>query len=208
MFGYSGRVNTVNDVRIYPAVSFCVYYHSFSHTFHSQMPIGKKHHPVVIVFWHVTVLLLPHQRLFIPECIQCTSPLHWWNNTGVRHVKVFTVCLSVLLCLIHKGVMEMVAVLLWKCIICLPQEMDLWSFISPRFTAKSIKWQVSRGRVLWWQVWFQRHWRVGNISTTEDAKGTYAVLYAFIETTAAVRWKIYKTNTQHRFIRLHVLSTT
>lgn len=160
------------------------------------MQIAKKHHSVVIVFWHVTVLLLTDQGLFIPKCIQCTSPFLWWNNTEWDTLK--SLCLSVLLCLIHKGVMEMVAVLLWKCSICLPQVMDLWSFISPRFTAKSIKWQVSRGRVFWWQVWFQRHWRVGDIST-EDAKGTYAILYAFIETTAAVRWRIYKIITQQSF---------
>lgn len=64
-------------------------------------------------------------------CIKVRSyPLHkpllWWNNLGVKNVEVF---MFLLLCLTHKGVMDMVAALQWKCSSCLPQEMDLWSLV-------------------------------------------------------------------------------
>lgn len=40
-----------------------------------------------------------------------------------------SLCLGMLLCLTHKGVMDMVAALQWKCSSCLRQEMDLWSLV-------------------------------------------------------------------------------
>lgn len=40
-----------------------------------------------------------------------------------------SLCLSILLCLIPKGVMKMLATLLWKRNSCLPQGMDLWCLV-------------------------------------------------------------------------------
>lgn len=127
---------------IYPAALLfqgwdvtCVYYHSLRNAFHANSiafhsihKCGcKSHHTVVIVFWHVTVLLLPHQGRFMPKCIQCTSLFYDETIQGWAVLK--SLRLSTLLCLIHKGVMKMVAPLLWKCNSWLPQEMDLWSLV-------------------------------------------------------------------------------
>lgn len=216
------HINALNDVlyaRIYPAALLfqgwdvtCVYYHSLrnaSHTnsiaFHSiHKCICKSPHTVIIVFWHVTVLLLPHQGLFMPKCVQCTSLFY---DQTIQGWAVLNLCLSTLLCLIYKGVMKMVAPLLWKCNIagCLQKWISgLLSFISLHFTAKSIKW--------WW-AHNTEHRRSALVTgmLSEGHRDVYRDVCSpvcFYWNHSSCHVEISQTNTRQSFIRIHVLSTT
>lgn len=135
------------------------------------------------------------------------KPLLWSNNTGVSRVK--SLCLSTLLCLIHKGVMKMVAPLLWKCNSWLPPEMDFWSLVFYLTPFHSKIHQM----VMNTQHWAQEE-RSGDRYAFRGTEG-HRDLYRDVCSPVCFYWnrsscqvEISKTNTRQSFIRIHVLSTT
>lgn len=191
------------DLCILPQSEKCLSYELNCFPFHSQMQMQKPSYSRHCVLTRDSVAA-PTSRAVHAQVRPVHKPLLWSNNTGVSRVK--SLCLSTLLCLIHKGVMKMVAPLLWKCNIagCLQKWISgLLSFISLRFTAKSIKW--------WWA--HNTEHRRSALVTGMLSEG-HGDLYRDVCSPVCFYWnhrschvEISQTNTRQSFIRLHVLST-
>ncbi len=155
----------------------------------------------------MTVLLLPHQGLSMPKCIQCTSLFYDQTIQGWAVFK--SLCLSTLLYLIHKCVMNMVALLLWKCNSWLLPEIDFWSlvFYLTLFHSKIHQMAMSTQHLA-------QEERSGDRYAFRDTEG-HRDLYREFCSPVCFYWnrsscqvEISKTNTRQSFIRLQVLSTT
>lgn len=152
------------------------------------------------LFWHVT---------HIKGCSCPNASSFFYDETIQGWAMLKPLCLSTLLCLIHKGVMKTVAPLLWKCNSWLPQEMDFWSLVFYLTPFHSKIHQM----VMNTQHWAQEE-RSGDSYSFRGTEG-YRDLYRDVCSPVCFYWdysscqvETSKTNTRQSFIRLHVLSTT